>query len=392
MLAKKKPRTVSKAPDSKRGEVGKRASPRVFTLRFVAARFLATFEKTMFLKCAPVTDPKSAASMNKILLSTLLLSAVAGSAMAQQQPQFSHYGFNGMYLNPAYAGIKGQGEITAIGRSQYYGYDGTFDSGGSPQTLSLTASLPIAAIGGGLGIGVYRDKIAQLGTTNAQLSYSKHFKVGEGRLGIGVQGVLNNIHQGTYRANDEDDVKVPREGSDQKFDVGAGAWYESDQLYVGLSVNNLLRSSYKFNSQVAGGRTAEYINENHAYLTAGYNIEASSSVVITPTVLVKMVMPGKFGDSNKFTFKNNSYELGARATFNDRFWGGIGYRYDESFTGMAGLSFAKDNAMRVGLAYDLVAFNQDARALSSFELMLSYRLPKPGMAVRPAIRTPRYSF
>ncbi|MDU0370986.1 PorP/SprF family type IX secretion system membrane protein [Hymenobacter endophyticus] len=328
----------------------------------------------------------------KRILSILFFSSLSTYALAQQQPQFSHYGFNGMYLNPAYAGIKGQGEITALGRSQYFGYDATFDAGGSPQTYSLTASLPVAAIGGGLGIGVYRDKIAQLTTTNAQLSYSKHIKIGEGRLGIGVQGVFNNIYQGTYRPVDQGDIKVPQEGADRKIDLGVGAWYESEKLYAGLSVNNLLRSDYKFNSAVAGGKTAEYINENHAYLTAGCNIEASSSVVVTPTVLMKMVLPGKFGDDNKFSFKNNSYEAGVRATFNDRFWGGIGYRYDESFTALGGLSFAKDNAMRVGLAYDLIAFNQDARALSSFEIMLSYRLPKPGLTVRPAVRTPRYSF
>jgi type IX secretion system PorP/SprF family membrane protein len=330
--------------------------------------------------------------MKKIILPAFFLFVAAGTAVAQQQPQFSHYGFNGMYLNPAYAGIKGQGEVTAIGRSQYYGYDATFDSGGSLQTASITASIPLAAIGGGLGIGIYRDKVAQLSTTNAQLSYSKHIRIGEGRLGLGVQAIFNNIYQGTYRFVDEGDVKIPREGSDQKIDVGAGAWYESDKLYAGLSINNLLRSEYKFNSEVVGGKTAEYINENHAYLTAGYNIDASSSVVVTPTVLMKMVLPGKFGDANKFNFKNNSYEAGVRATFNDRFWGGIGYRYQESFTGMAGLSFAKDNAMRVGLAYDLVAFNQDARAFNSFELLLSYRLPKPGLLIRPAIRTPRYSF
>jgi hypothetical protein len=59
---------------------------------------------------------------------------------------------------------------------------------------------------------------------------------------------------------------------------------------------------------------------------------------------------------------------------------------------MAGLALAKDNALRIGYAFDFVAFNQDARALSSHELMLSYRLPKPNTNTRPPIRTPRYSF
>ncbi|MCB2378738.1 type IX secretion system membrane protein PorP/SprF [Hymenobacter sp. BT635] len=330
--------------------------------------------------------------MKRTLLSVLLTSAIFSTAFAQQQPQFSHYGFNGMYLNPAYAGIKGQGDITTLGRYQYLGYDGSFDDGGSPQTYALSASLPVAAIGGGVGLSIFRDKIGEASITNVQLSYSKHIKVGEGMLGLGVQGILNHLGKGEYRTADERvDNSVPRNGSDQKFDTGIGVWYESDKLYAGLSANNLLRSEYRFKS-VGGENSAKAIGENHAYLTAGYNIEATSSVVVTPTVLVKMVLPGKFGDNNKFNLQNNSYEGGVRATINDKFWGGVGYRYDESITGLLGMSFAKDNALRFGYAFDFIAFNQDARAFSSHEIMLSYRLPKPGLATRPAIRTPRYSF
>ena len=318
---------------------------------------------------------------------------LAGQAMAQQQPQFSHYGFNGLNLNPAYSGIKGYGEITAIGRIQYFGYNATFDDGGSPATASLTASLPIPVLAGGIGIGIYRDRIAQLNTTNLQLSYSRHLKLGEGTLGLGVQGIFNNIYQGTYRANDDTDIFVPKEGSDGKLDMGAGVWYEAPKFYVGLSANNLLRSGYRFSSQVQGsGKTAQYLIENHAYLTGGYNIDLNSSVVLTPTALVKVVLPGKFGDNDKLALRNTSYELGMRATFNDRFWGGLGYRSQDAFTALGGISFAKDNALRLGLAYDIIAFGQDAKAASSFEIMLGYRLPKPSIAIRPAIRTPRYSF
>lgn len=316
-----------------------------------------------------------------------------GRANAQQQPQFSHYGLNGMSLNPAYAGVKGYGEITGIGRIQYYGYNPTFYTGGSPTTASLTASLPVAVLGGGLGLGVYRDRIAELYTTNVQLSYSRHLKLGEGTLGLGVQGIFNNIYQGTYKAVDDDDIAVPREGSDAKFDAGAGVWYEAPKLYVGLSLNNLLRSGYRFKSEVAtSGKSAQYLTENHAYLTGGYNIDLTPDVVLTPTALVKLVLPGEFGDSGKLTLRNASYEVGARATFNDRFWGGLGYRSGDAFTALGGISFAQDNALRLGLAYDLIAFGQEAKATSSFEIMLSYRLPKPSLSIRPAIRTPRYSF
>lgn len=330
--------------------------------------------------------------MKNYLFGACLL-LIAGKAAAQQQPQFSQYGFNGMSLNPAYAGIKGYGEITGIGRSQYFGYKATFDDGGSPNTASLTVSIPVPILAGGLGIGVYRDQIAQLSTTNVQLSYSRHIQVGEGKLGLGVQGIFNNIYEGGYRANDPNDSFVPNNGSDSKLDAGAGVWYEAPKFYVGLSANNLLRSTYKFNSQVAAsGASARYLIENHAYLTGGYNIDLTSSVVLTPTAIVKMVLPGKFGDDGKFSTRNTSYEVGARATFDDRFWGGLGYRSEDAVTVLGGLSFAKDNAFRLGLAYDVIAFGQDAKASSSFEIMLGYRLPKPGLRIRPAIRTPRYSF
>ncbi|KUG06208.1 PorP/SprF family type IX secretion system membrane protein [Solirubrum puertoriconensis] len=332
------------------------------------------------------------------LLATLLFSAVVGSAVAQQQPQFSHYPFNGMYLNPAYAGIKGQGEFVSIYRYQYFNYNPTFYQGGSPKTFMLSGSLPIRALGGGIGFNAYRDEIAQSDITSFSLSYSKHFKIGdEALLGVGVQGIYNNWRRGKYVAVDEFDPSIPDNSSDNKFDAGAGVWYESPRWYAGLSVNNLLRSQYRFQSVPDSlgnnqGKQARATAENHAYLSIGYNFELTDEITLTPSAIGKLVLPGRFGDNKKFTVDNNSFEANVRATYNDKYWGGVGYRYDESLIGMVGASVMKDNALRIGYAFDFIAFNQDARAFSSHEIMISYRLPKPGLAIRPAIRTPRYSF
>ncbi|GAC1370521.1 MAG: type IX secretion system membrane protein PorP/SprF [Hymenobacter sp.] len=331
--------------------------------------------------------------MKGTLLATLLLTAAASSALAQQQPQFTHYGLNSLYLNPAYAGIKGQGEVTLIGRYQYLNYAGTFDGGGSPRTGLITVSLPVLALSGGVGLAVYYDQFGQSKMTNAALSYSQHAKLGAGKLGFGIQGIYTYLGKGTYNAIDPDDINVPREASDHKFDAGAGIWYEAPKFYAGISLNNLARSEYSFKSGGTKGTPSRYLAENHAYATAGYNIEASSSVVVTPMVLVKAVLPGSYSSTSKYdNSKNYSFEGGVRATIDDKYWIGANYRHEESFSGLLGLSFAKDNALRVGYAFDFIAFNQDARAFSSHEIMLSYRLPKPGLVTRPAIRTPRYSF
>lgn len=322
----------------------------------------------------------------RLLLATSLLALAFGSK-AQQQPQFSQYGFNGMYLSPAYAGITNRPEFTFLGRYQYLGYEAAFnDKGGAPQTYLLTGSLPVAAIGGGIGFGIHRDEIASIKTLNAQVSYSYHIKLNSGKLGIGVQGIFNNINTGGFRARDPGDAQVPTDASDRKFDAGAGLWYQGQSFYMGLGVNNLLANQFKFQTKDANGAatTAILTAARHAYLTTGYNIDISESFVLTPTAIAKMDFVGKG--------KSFSFEAGARGTFNDRFWLGLGYRHQESATALAGVAFGKDNAIRLGYAFDLIVFDEAARTRSSHELMLSLRLPEPVIRIRPAIRTPRYSF
>jgi type IX secretion system PorP/SprF family membrane protein len=327
--------------------------------------------------------------MQKRLLLAASLLALAFGARAQQQPQFSHYSFNGMYLSPAYAGINNHPEFTFLGRYQYTGYTAAFnDKGGSPQTYLLTGSVPIAAIGGGLGFGIHRDEIGATKTLNAQLSYSYHIKLNSGKLGIGVQGAFNNIEKGQYRPKDAGDPNVPFNSKDQKFDAGAGLWFHNDKLDIGLGVNNLLANKYQFESETlnADGSKAKssVTGERHAYLTGAYNIDISDNFVLTPTAIGKMDFAG--------VGKSMSFEVGARGTFNDRFWVGLGYRNQEAATAMAGVKFAKDNRIWLGYAFDLVVTNPEARERTSHEIMLRLRLPEPVIRVRPAIRTPRYSF
>jgi type IX secretion system PorP/SprF family membrane protein len=339
--------------------------------------------------------------MKGIVLATLLAMA-AVPALAQQQPQFTHYGLNGMYLNPAYAGIKGQTEVNLIGRYQYLNLSNTLgDENGSPRTGMVSASVPILPLHGGVGLAVYYDQAGVSKVTNTALSYSQHVKLGNGQLGIGIQGTFTYLSKGSYRAIDQNDPFVPESGSDHKFDAGAGLWYESPKFYVGLSLNNLFRATYILQSAIrdASGKiigyqnTSQFLGENHAYFTAGYNIEASTSVTVTPMLLVKSVLPGSYDSATKYDNQRNySFEGGVRATLNDQFWAGLNYRHEESISGLLGYGFGPDNRYRLGYAFDFIAFNQAARAFSSHEIMLSLRLPKSIPLVRPAIRTPRYSF
>ncbi len=340
--------------------------------------------------------------MRGILLASLLLLAAAAPGRAQQQPQFTHYGFNGLYLNPAYAGIRGQTEVNTIFRYQYLNLTNSFgDESGSPRTGMVSASIPLLALNSGVGLAVYYDQAGVSKVTNAALSYSQHVNVGQGKLGIGVQGIFTYLSKGTYRPIDPNDPSVPESGADRKFDAGAGLWYESPKLYAGLSMNNLFRSTYLLQSRnqdpVTGAvtflPTSRYLGENHAYLTAGYNFDVASNIVVTPMVLAKAVLPGNYDASAKYNNQRNySFEGGLRATFNDQFSAGLNFRQDESVSGLLGYAFGPDNRYRVSGAFDFIAFNQAARAFASYELLLALRLPKAVLLTRPPVRTPRYSF
>ncbi|WP_299990224.1 type IX secretion system membrane protein PorP/SprF [uncultured Pontibacter sp.] len=317
--------------------------------------------------------------MKKIIPAVLLLFICHLNSWAQQQPQFTHYGFNGMYISPAYAGITNRPEIQSIYRYQWLNYDASFDDGGSPRTLLLTAHTPVRLLKGGVGITLIQDQIANTRIQQAAISYSFHLNVGEGKLGIGVQGNINNIRKGSYRFIDEGDPNIPFNSSDSKFDMGGGLWYESERFYAGAGVTNLLRSSYQFMDvdNTGGGRV---VGENHIYLTGGYHLPLTNQLVLTPTALLKH-------DTETFSF-----DAGARITFDEKYWGGLNFRHQEAVSALVGIAMLQENALRVGYALDLTTFNKVAKAPTSHEVMVSYRLPEPVVRFRPPVRTPRYNF
>ncbi|QCR24184.1 type IX secretion system membrane protein PorP/SprF [Pontibacter sp. SGAir0037] len=317
--------------------------------------------------------------MRKLLPIVLLLLLCQPFAKAQQQPQFSHYGFNGLYISPAYAGITNRPEVMSLFRYQWLGYNASFDDGGSPQTLLISAHTPVHFLKGGLGINLLRDQIANTTVTNAALSYSFHINIGEGKLGVGVQGNINNYKKGSYRARQDNDPHVPFNSSDTKYDLGAGVWYESSTFYAGGGVTNLLKSKYEF-EDVTGDSVGTVLGEHHIYVTGGYNFPLTRDVTLTPTVLLKH-------DTETFSF-----DAGARATFLEKYWLGLNYRHQEAVSALVGISLFEGNALRVGYAFDFTTLNRYAKAPSSHEVMMSYRLPEPVVRFRPPVRTPRYYF
>jgi type IX secretion system PorP/SprF family membrane protein len=74
--------------------------------------------------------------MRKLILFLTVIS-VTGLVKAQQDPEYNMYMFNGLYLNPAYAGSHDVISTMAIYRHQWAGFDG------APRTANLECTFSI---------------------------------------------------------------------------------------------------------------------------------------------------------------------------------------------------------------------------------------------------------
>src|ERR1700755_710582 len=129
-----------------------------------------------------ITDEDIMTMMKRILfLCALILSFI--TANAQQDAQFSQYIFNGLYINPAYAGYKSDFYVNSFYRSQWTGLEG------APQTVSIAADGAVANDKVGLGLLVQSDKIGAQSNTAAYANYAYRIQIGEdedSRLAFGV--------------------------------------------------------------------------------------------------------------------------------------------------------------------------------------------------------------
>lgn len=308
---------------------------------------------------------------------TLAIVVSGVSAHAQQDPQFTQYMFNSVYLTPAYAGVEGVTQMTAIHRSQWLGYQSSFNDGGAPTTQLISFTSPIYKLKSGFGAYAINDKLGPQNNIEAHAMYAYHLGLKDSKLSFGVKvGFYSQaINYDQYRAIHPDDPLLSgRQGKESQIrpDVGFGLFYRAEKFYLGAGINHLTRAEFDF-----GINEARNALENHLNFTGGYYYEVNFDLTLTPTVLVKT------------DFKEYSFDLGVIATVKDKMWAGLSFRQSEAANVLLGYSFLKDQSLRLGYAIDIVVKDREAKENFSHELMLSYQLPVYATG-KKVVRTPRY--
>jgi len=285
--------------------------------------------------------------LKAFLLVIVLLTGKEG--FAQQDPQFSQNMFTKLATNPGYAGSNDAICGTLLYRKQWTGF------GGEPKSMLATFDMPIEAIHGAIGLTVIAgDELGAQKNMSVRGAYSFRMLLGEGALGIGVDvGYHQKSIDGTkFIFNDPNDNNIPTgKQSGGTFDMGFGAYYNTDKLFVGISTSHLTAGSIKFsdiNTKLA----------RHYYLMAGYGVDLTSSLTLKPMVQLKSDAVSTQVDFN------------ANMLIDNRFWVGASYRIQDAIVILAGLEIIPN--LKLGYSYDLTTSDIKTYSSGSHEIMLGY--------------------
>ena len=278
---------------------------------------------------------------------------IAQQVTAQQDPQYTQYMYNMNIINPAYAGISEGLAIGALYRSQWVGLDG------GPETYTFNMDSPVGKQLA-LGFSVISDKIGPVKETNAYVDASYTIPTGmETRLAFGVKGgfTFHDIAISETQINviDQGDPFFASAINETTPNIGAGVYfYKPNKYYVSVSVPNILNGVHLDANGTKIGSESE-----HLFAAAGYVFDLSKNFKLKPHALLKYAFDAPM-----------SYDINANLFMFDLVEVGVGYRLEDSFSGM--INFQIMENLRIGYAYDAIQSDLDIVTNSSHEVFINF--------------------
>lgn len=375
-----------------------------------------------------LTD-KIAGNMNRALRFLLVLALAAPAVTkAQQDPYYTHFTFNKVLLNPAYAGASGSYCLNAITHQQWRGLEDqtsamktqsglpvsdNFTKNIAPKTSGFAFYAPInirtggeegeSKNYGGVYLGFVNDVVAYEKNTYLQGGFSAAYPMADGssiRIGASFVSLSKELDGTKMRAHDANDPRIPNgKFGDNHITFGAGVYYQNPNLnnfYIGLSSSHIKPQQYTYGS---GSALVQIQTARHFYLMSGMKFEnflGNPALTFDPAILVKTV--------NEVGLVKPQLDLQGMVTWNNLYAGGINLR--TYGVGMDALSIMlgyyppiKGNSndpqakqtLRVGYSYDITLQSLRRSSYGTHELQVNYcfRISLPEKVYVP-YRHPRY--
>jgi type IX secretion system PorP/SprF family membrane protein len=300
---------------------------------------------------------------NKIMIVMAFIIGNLG-LKAQQVPMYTHYMYNTLVINPAYAGSRDALTVTALHRSQWVGFDG------APVTQTLTMHMPIANQHIGIGLSVMKDKIGPVSNSSLVGDFAYIMRLTKkSKLSLGLSAGINmfQANLNTLLLDQQNDPSFQNNINNRITPAfGFGAYYSRERFYAGVSVPNLVQSSYT-GANGDNGSTLVSKEQRHYFFIAGTMLKLTDNLAFKPTTLVKVTagapiqadITGSFVILQKFLLgamfrSGDAVGLLVGLDLTDQLH--IGYSYDWSY----GMSTAQYNqgSHEIVLRYDFLFFNK----------------------------------
>ncbi|KDN56496.1 PorP/SprF family type IX secretion system membrane protein [Flavobacterium seoulense] len=310
--------------------------------------------------------------MKKIILSISLLLFVI-KASAQQDPEYTHYMYNMNIVNPAYAtGTQAMLDLGILYRSQWAGAVGapkTFNFFGHT-SLTKKVEMGLSVISDDIGDGAKKED-------NFYADFAYVLDLGsKSKLSLGVKAGFTsfktNFNGFKFESGDSSTDQAFAENVNSIFpNVGVGAYYFTDNYYLGLSAPNLFSSKH---IEESSGINAFGSEKLHVFFTGGYVFNLSDSFKLKPAFMSKIVAGSAV-----------SLDLSANVLFNEKFELGASYRFNDAVSGL--MSIAVSSSIRVGYAYDYTTSNFGQFNSGTHEMFLLFNLDLLGKGYE---KSPRF--
>ena len=292
--------------------------------------------------------------MKKTLVVTIALLSFC-FANAQQRPIMSTYMFNGLALNPAYAGSLNILSASFLHRKQWINVDGA-------PTLNLL-SVHSSFYGNQIGLGLQasQDVIGVHKESAMYVSGAYKIKTGVGILAMGLSGGFDNRRSDFSQLNllnDEDELLT---GTPTRFtpNFGTGIYFANPKMYLGISVPYILENSL-YQVQ-ADGTTSNAKESRYYYGTGGVVLDINQSIKFSPSFLLRLQEQNRFG-----------WDLNATIIFDGIAYAGISYRNGDALVFLTQLILNEN--FRIGYAYDATVSPLNNESRGSHEILLNYRI------------------
>lgn len=278
---------------------------------------------------------------------------------AQTEPIYSQYMYNMLGVNPAYAGNREAASFNFFQRNQWIGLKG------APKTTSISIDKAIKEGKIGLGFQAYDDRLGVETATGFNAILSSRVKVSDkGILSAGISvGLMNyriNLNDilNRYTPTDPSFVStaIPSQWNPS---VGIGVYYNTDKMYLGISIPSILKSRLaKYENFVSG---VQKLDDFHLFATVGFVYEINEEMKLKPSTMLKVVSGAPIeADVNMNLWLKDMLGIGGS------------YRTGDAFVGMVEIQ-ATDN-LRFGYAYDMPFSPLKYFAKGSHELMIRYEI------------------